>query len=381
MNFVRREVRAEFFCLFFLVLLVLFSLSGEAAFKISYECLAPNCVEGETIVWKVNISNVERESIRVYKIEIKNFDGTIASYSEPFEVPFSQSRIVTFLGKVPAPYNFTTAYYYPCFTFFRIENKTVIPDEERCYNVVENLTVMPSRILRCSSDADCPSDSRCEQGLCFMIRCEGCTHAEEHKCVSYECCSNAECASRMVCKNHSCSLLNCPEDYYADEHICKKLSCGIFEVPRRNVCAPNYIMYISAAAAFLIILGISTIVFLKNFRVGGKTLWKKINDSREVKKYRMREQRYLKEAEIHRELLKYEKGREEIKFHTAEMKKYELLASKERSKWEKILGLQTCPECHAQVDAKLRICPKCGARLKDRSIREEDFIRGSQYER
>ena len=362
---------------FILILILIPQIRG--LFNVSYECLTPVCVEGGTIVWNVNVSNVEKDTIRVYRIEIKDFEGTIASYSEPFEVPFQQSRSVSFSGRVPSPQNLTKAYYYPCFTLFRYDNKTLVPSEEICYNLKE-ITVMPSSIVKCSSDENCSSDSRCEEGLCFKVRCEGCARADQHKCVSYECCSNSDCSSEKVCSNHSCIMLRCPEDYYAEGHICRKLYCGLFEIPRKNRCAPNHAMYAASLFAIVFLFLVATFIFLKNFKVGGKTLWRRIQDSREAERHKMEEQHYLNEAEIHRELLRYEKDKEEIRFHTAEMKRFEQLAARERKVWEKILGLQTCPECKAVVDIKLRICPRCGARLKGGAL-SEDTSERSQYER
>jgi len=358
------RVRTSFFIIIALAAVILFSGAASASFKISYSCPTVHCVEGGSIVWNVSIQNTDKDVIRISGIELKDRDGVvIASYSGNLEIAFKESRDAIFSSTAPPADNYTYAYYYPCFTFFNVQGSSVVSTDKRCYDIM-NITVMPTPLVRCSSDLNCSDDSRCEQGLCFRIKCSGCQFPANHSCMPYQCCINSNCSSSEGCFSHECKPLLCSGDYFADEHICKKLSCGFLEMGRNNRCEKNVVLYLALVITLSISLGLTAILFMTNVKIGKKTILKMLRDKRTAEIHKRQEQRQLNEAETHRELLKYEKDSDEIELHKKEIRRHEAEARKERRTWEQLMEVQTCPECHSLIDANLRVCPKCGEKLR-----------------
>jgi hypothetical protein len=345
--------------------IILLSGFASASFKIKYSCPTIQCVEGEKIIWNVTITNEDKDVIRVSLIELKELSGFVtASHSGRWEIEFQGKEQIIFEGIVPSPDNYTYAYYYPCFTFYTADEiKGTVITDLRCYDVA-NITVMPSPIIRCDSDVNCSSASKCEGNLCFKVKCSECEYAKEHACVKYPCCKNDECAGTEECNSHECTMLSCPEDYAAEEHICKKLSCGFLESAKNNRCERDFWLYSGLVVTFVVFLLFMLVLFLNSVKIGKKSIIQMINDKRKIDSHKKAEAKLLSQAETRKGLLKYDKSPEAVEGHKKEIKKYEAEARKEHLAWEKIMGVQTCPECRSLIQAGLRICPKCGEKLK-----------------
>ncbi|MCX6709345.1 MAG: hypothetical protein NTV63_00095 [Candidatus Woesearchaeota archaeon] len=342
---------------------ILSSTDASASFLITHECYELHCFADGKIMWRINITNTERETIYISRIRLRDILGNeIAHYDLKTEILFSETEIVAMEGTVPKATNYTYLFYNPCFTFFKREGDKIIEQDERCYPL-KNITVMPKPIIRCLRESDCNENMSCERGLCFPVKCIECQYIKEHKCLEYECCSNEECLPEEYCSENSCTPLSCSEDEMASENKCRKFSCPFLNKPKSHECVQDkllIIIFISGAG--IIVFSIITLVLLK-VRIGKKSIPAFFSEKRKAAFHKRMEEKLLKEIKVHLALMKYLKSEEEIKTSRNEIRKYEMEAGKHRKEWQRIMGVKICPECGSLVKSSLRLCPKCNEKL------------------
>jgi len=348
---------------------VFISLSAEkvqAAFIISHECLEIHCFPEGKMFWKINISNSETETIRINEIKIKDLEGTVvADYDIKTEIPFGENKVIVIEATVPQATNYTKFFYRPCFTFYKMQENKITVLDERCYDIM-NITVMPKPLIRCWKDSDCPESMFCSENLCFKLECSACQFIKEHKCIDYQCCSNSDCETDEFCNEHNCLKIDCKNDEFIKEHACEKLKCEFNEKPVNHECVKNKIIQGAIIASELIVIFLLIFLTVTKVKFNKKTILQMIREKKKIAFHKKIAEKHLKEAKMHRELIRYLKNKEDIELHEKEAKMHEAEAKKHIKELEKILKLKTCPECGKIVESSSRKCPYCGEQLRGR---------------
>lgn len=242
-------IHSAFLIVITLFISILNILSVNAYFyNIAYTCKDNICVEGDTAIWHVTISNEGKSKVEYTAIEF--FDAKNNSQFGYLKIPFeplSEERgnlivvginekvAINLTGKLPKPNYGQSLVYYPCFTTAITDSYIIsrynVHESRHCYNKNESML-----IFQCASNNHCSENEYCTFNKCVKLNCKNCQYIKEHKCTDYECCSSEQCKFNEMCMNNTCKKLDCNFNEYIANHTCQSFNCTNDETIVHETC-------------------------------------------------------------------------------------------------------------------------------------------------
>lgn len=239
------------------LLIVIFFLCASVSvaqsayfFRVGHECEQDVCIEGQKMVWMMNITNDGHQITEYTGVEFLSRDNdTYLGGAEYTFFPQSEERGTRIVvrpgqtkttaveGVVPAANSKDGTYFYPCLTVVINSQYQVakggVYTNRFCYDDVEFL--VPT--FQCVSHSHCSHDYYCSsRGTCQQLNCGECEYISNHKCEAYDCCQDDHCAFDAKCENNVCNQLGCTLEQYIFNRTCINLACGPDEVIMNRSC-------------------------------------------------------------------------------------------------------------------------------------------------